>query len=332
MPVTQKDIARQLGVSRSLVSRALTGTAEAIGAHPATILRIQDTARKLGYIPNATARKLRGKGKPVIGVMIADMGDPYFSQTATEVIRQVHARGFALAVAGFDRRIVDHDDIMVLLEQDLAGLLMIGGADIPWLNLFPRRKLPVVRIGDAKREADIHHVGVDDTSGFRQLFRHLFKHGHRRIGWVTANQPVHQSRASRARIIARQVGLKWNNKHDISGGNEVLLAGREGGQRLLAASAKSLPTAVVCSSDAIALGVISVLTAGGLRVPGDLSVTGFDDLALSSLASPPLTTLHQPISDMIRNALDLLSYPSLRIIHKKFPAQLVVRASTGAAI
>ena len=331
MPVTQKDIAVKLGVSPSLVSRALTGTADAIGVHPDTITLIQKTARALGYVPSATARKLRGQGKPVIGVMVADMGDPFFSQAVTEVIRQGHAKGFALAVAGFDRRVIDEGDIQVLLEQDLNGLLIMGGDEMPWRTRLPRRDLVMVRMGASRTEPGVHRVGVDEAQGFQRLFRHLVGQGHRHIGWVASGQPVHRERLKNAQQIARQAGLRWIKPHEVAGSEDVLCAGLEAGRILLSRTTRKLPSALICSSDAIALGVISVLNARGLRVPRDISVTGFDDVMLARLASPPLTTLHQPIAEMTRIAFELLSKPPSKNITRSLPLKLMVRASTGRA-
>jgi DNA-binding LacI/PurR family transcriptional regulator len=241
--VTQKTIAAKLGLSPSLVSRALSGKAEAIGCTPETTTRIVSTARALGYVPSAAARQLRGGGGPVIGVVVSDMGDPFFAQVMTEVIRQAHARGYALAVAGLDRRMIDQRDLSLLLEQDLAGLLMIGGGSDAGLAPVRRRNLPAVRIGSILRAAPFAQVGPDEAEGFRKLVHHLATLGHQRLGFVGADQPVHRERIRLAQDIARSRGLTWNRRHVVYGPAEVLKAGLEGGRRLLDQAGAMLPSA-----------------------------------------------------------------------------------------
>ncbi|HMP74426.1 MAG TPA: LacI family DNA-binding transcriptional regulator [Kiritimatiellia bacterium] len=328
MAVTQKKIAEALGLSASLVSRALGGKADAIGARPETIARIREMAESMGYVPSGVARRLRGKGKPVIGVMVADIGDPFFSEAASEVIRQGHERGFALAVAGFDHRVIDKDDIWILLEQDLNGLLILGGGEIPWRV----RDLAVARIGSGGSTEGMFGVGVDEAKGFEQLFGHLRELGHRQVGWVGANQPVHRIRLAGAKRIAREAGMVWRRTDEALGSADVLKAGLEGGEMLVAGWARrGLPTALICSSDAVALGVIRVLVGQGLRVPEDVSVTGFDDVLLARLASPPLTTLGQPVREMARLAFDHLSCGRVTTDQRNLAPKLVVRGSTGRA-
>jgi DNA-binding LacI/PurR family transcriptional regulator len=155
MRVTQKQIARQLGLSPSLVSRALAGTAHLIGADPATVQRIESTARSLGYVPNAAARQLRGAGQPVLGLVVMDLEDPFFGPAVAEVIRQSHAAGYALSLAGFERRKAEAADIQLLLQQDLKALLVLGSGPLDWVNRFLERKVRVIRLGSgsARRPA-----------------------------------------------------------------------------------------------------------------------------------------------------------------------------------
>lgn len=328
--VTQKTIARQLGLSPSLVSRALAGKAAEIGASMETVHRIVETARTMGYVPSAVARQLRGKGGRVIGVVIADMGDPFFGQVMTEVIRQSHHRGCALAVTGFDRRMVDHRDISVLLEQHLDGLLIIGGGPMEWMKQTAVQNLKLARIGPVQKLAnDFFQIGSDEEEGFRQLVRHLASLGHRHIGLVGAGLEVHRKRLQLARTIARKAGMTCPDRHVVVGSNRVLEAGLEGGNQLIDQAGSKLPTAVICSSDTVAMGVIGVLSARGIRVPHDMSVTGFDDLMLSRLTSPPLTTLHQPLSEITRHALDAIIDGQRKAKVIRLPLTLITRSSTG---
>ena len=330
--VTQKTVAKKLGLSPSVVSRALSGKAEAIGCTEETVARIIQTAHAMGYIPSAAARQLRGDGGLVIGVVIADVGDPFFSQVMTEVIRQSHARGCALAVAGFDRRIIDQRDLSVLLEQDLAGLLMIGSAPLDWMEPLTRRGHTLMRIGPIHNSAPVHQIGPDEANGFGKLIRHVKALGHRRIGFVGADLDVHRDRLSTARSIAVRAGLSCPDRHIALGSGLVLQAGLEGGQQLIEQAGNRFPSAIICSSDTVAMGVLSALAADGRRVPDEVSVTGFDDLLLSRLTTPPLTTLHQPVEEMTRRALDVIIAGKSKPTALRMPLELIQRGSTGRSL
>ncbi len=329
--VTQQTIATKLGLSASLVSRALSGKAEDIGCTPATVARIRDTARRMGYLPNAAARRLRGEGGPLLGVVAADIADPFIAQTLAGVIRRGHERGCALTVAGFERRRIHRRDLEILLEQNLSGLLLIGGGNENDYGVVEQHGIPVVRIGAIAPLAAFAQIGPNEEAGFRRLLSHLAKLGHRHLGLVGADQTVHRERLQRVRKLAPAYRMRIAPHHVVFGSDEVLKAGMEGGLRLVREAGTNRPTAVVCSSDTVALGVIGALRAEGLNTPADVSVTGFDDLLLSGLATPPLTTLHQPVEVFTAFALDALlgGHPLPRI--KRFPVELMVRGSTGKA-
>jgi len=327
--VTQKTIAAKLGLSPSLVSRALSGKAGSIGSSAETTERIIQTAHDLGYVPSAAARQLRGEGGPVIGVVVADIGDPFFAQAMSEVVRQTHQRGYALAVAGFDRRIIDRRDVSVLLEQNLAGLLIIGGGPVGWMESIAGRNVTTVRIGSIQPSATFHQIGPDETDGYQKLIRHLGSFGHRHLGFAGADHIVHRERLKLARVIARREGMTCPVRHLAIGSDHVLKAGLEGGLKLIEQSKSKLPTAIICSSDTVAMGVMSVLSERGIRVPDQVSVTGFDDVMLSQLTAPPLTTLHQPVADMIRLALDMIIAGKREAKIVRLPLKLILRASTA---
>lgn len=328
--ITQKNIALKLGISPSLVSRALSGKAGSIGGSIETTNLIIKTAKDLGYVPSAAARRMRGEGGPVIGVVIADIGDPFFAQAMSELIRQTHQRGYALAVAGFDRRVIDQRELSLLLEQDLSGLLIIGGGPIEWLGSHAGRHMTMVRIGSVQQATDIHQIGPDEAVGFLNLIRHLKSYGHQRIGFVGADHEVHRERLKLAQSLARKDGMICKRKHVAVGSDHVLKAGLDGGRKLIEQSGNDLPTAIICSSDTVAMGVMNVLVDRGIRIPGDISVTGFDDIMLSQLTSPPLTTLHQPLPDMIELALNTIISGKHMTAIAKLPLKLISRASTGS--
>ncbi len=328
MRVTQKDIARKLGLSPSLVSRALTGRAAAIGAHPETIERIRREARALGYAPNAAARRLRGAGPPLIAIVAADMEDPFFGPAIAEVVRQAHRAGYALTLAGFERRTPYASDVDALLQNDPEAVLAVGSGENAWVRPFVERGIPVVRIGVGSGAPATIDVRVDEEKGFALLIELLAGKGHRAFAFVGARNEVGESRLRVARRLLQKRGLDLPARRALLLDTDVLEAGLRGGEQLAREEGRDWPSAILCSSDAVALGVLRGVAMGGWRVPEHVSITGFDDLALARLANPPLTSVRQPLAAMVADAL--------RLIHEgrgaRAPAprapELVVRGST----
>lgn len=331
--VTQKAIARRLGVSPSLVSRALGGTARDIGADPRTVRRIQEEAAALGYVPSAAARQLRGVGRPVLGLVAADLEDPFFGPAVAEVVRQSHRAGYALALASFEHRQPALSDVEVLLQQHLRALLVLGGGPLDWAKPCVARGLHVVRIGSGARPAGpgITEIRVDEAQGFDLVVRHLAERGHREFAFVGARQTIHERRAVLVRQALRRRRLALPDELAIVAGRDVLEAGLLGVERLERACGGRWPTALVCSSDAVALGVLRGVARAGLRVPDHVSVTGFDDLALARLSTPPLTSVRQPLADLVADALRAVAAGAPAKAPPPRPLHLMVRGSSGPA-
>lgn len=331
MRVTQKDIARRLGVSTSLVSRVLNGTAEAIGVNPETIARIRKEAAALGYAPSAAARQLRGVGPAVIGLMAADLEDPFFGPLAAEVARQCHREGFALTLAGVDRRQPDASDIEALLQHHLKALVILGGGPNAWAKPFRDRKIPVIRIGVGEGTPRVPQVCVDEECGYTALIDYLISKGHRVFAFVGARVPSHKRRRDLVRRLLRKRGIGLPTARALLPDADVLEAGLRGGEQLAREVGNEWPTAILCSSDAVALGVLRGVASAGWRVPEHVSVTGFDDLALARLANPPLTSVRQPLADMVADALRAVKEGIGEQEIRLHTPTLVVRASTDFA-
>jgi LacI family transcriptional regulator len=329
--ITQKSIAQRMGISPSLVSRALAGKAGDIGILPETVALIKKTALKMGYVPNAAARQLRGTGGPVLGVIAADLEDPFFGPVLAEITRRSHRAGYALALAGFDHRAMDARELDLLLEQDLAGLVVVGGGPIPWIRPFAQRGVPIVRIGGGTEVPGVHQVASDERQGFDLLVRTLTQRGHRHPGFVGAAVEAHVARHHIFKAALRAAGLRIERQHVVMISNDVMTAGLLGGEKLLKQAAGHPPSVIVCSSDTVAFGLLRQLAMAGMRVPDHVSVTGFDDLALAQLTSPPLTTLHQPIPELIALALKMIGEGKPGTSTTRLPLSLIHRGSVTAA-
>ena len=326
MRVRQKDIAQRLGLSTSLVSRVLAGTARSIGVRDDTIEQVTRTARKLGYVPSAAARQLRGASAGIVGVVAADLQDPFFGPAVAEIIRQSHRAGYALSLVGFDQRDTGTPDLGLMLQQELSGLVIVGSGPLPWVAPFVARGVPVARIGSGPAPRGVRSFGLDEGRAAAAIVDHLAALGHRRAGIAGADLEVHRDRcALLARTFAR---AGFAAPATALGPAPVLEAGEPACRELLARAGTKRPTAIVCSSDAVALGVLRHLSDAGLRVPQQVSVTGFDDQTIARLASPPLTTIRQPLPDLVREALRHIADPR-SAAPAPLQGLLVPRASTA---
>ncbi len=327
--VTQKSIATKLGLSPSLVSRALAGRAGDIGVLPETIARIEQTARDMGYVPSAAATQLKGTGDPVLGIAAADMEDPFFGNVLAEIIRCSHEHHYALTLTGFERRNVDQRDVDVLLKQDLAALIVVGSGPMGWIEPVIRRHIPIIRIGSGPAPDAVAQYEPDEEQGFRELLEHLSTLGHRRAGFIGADLDVHRNRQSMVSRILENDRNGFRLDRIVLAHASGIEAGREGARRMM--DDGDVPGAVICSSDAVAFGVMKTFAEAGLDVPGRVSVTGFDDLPMAGVYSPALTTLRQPINDMARVAVEMAGKLRTFRTRVRMPVKLMVRESTGPA-
>lgn len=336
--ITQLDIARRLGVSRTLVSRALTGTAAAIGAAPATVRRICETAQAMGYRPNVAAQALRGGSTRTLGVVIKDFEDPFFGYMISEMHTLARQHGFSLVLTGgtCDPRGLFTFEVEHLLKHQLDGLL-IGGSDLAPEALAPvlEHGIPAVQIGTSARLPGLGRISVDQTSGFRDLVRHLYDLGHRRFGFLGDNTPPHRRREALLKRALREHRVPARAAWFHSAPATSPCPGHAATQALLRAAGTERPSVLIAADDRTAQGALRALHDAGLHVPANVSLTGMDDIPGSNLMIPALTTVRQPVRDMVREAFVML----LAAARKQDPQplgdivlkpELVIRESSAA--
>ncbi len=329
--ITQKDIARALGVSVSLVSRALGGKAKAIGARDGTIARIRRMASSLHYVPNAAARSLRGAAANTLGVVVFDFDDPFFNAVITAIQHRAHASGYSLVLVGFERRRVEPADLDPLLKHRPDGLIIAGSGPVgPWLRPFLRPGRPVVRIGTGKGMPGMRAVSTDHAAGVRAVVAHLTGLGHRRIAFLGTTSALPRQRyrimAGELRRRALECRREWAVFSDACAAEagygvcrEWVEKRRDGGV-----------TALVASSDVVAMSALRALHEAGVRVPAEVSLTGFDDIPAARMAIPALTTVRQPVEAMVEAAFALVTRQQEAAADSaRFTPELVVRESTA---
>ena len=330
MQVTQKAIAQRLGVSISLVSRALRGEGERIGASPDTIRRICEEAARCGYAPNLTALSLRDRANLLIGVVVRDFADPFFGPVLG-VLQQLAAAepACSLVVTGGGS-----GENMPFGRYHFDGFILMGSDfQPPGFDRLERTQTPVVRLGEGPADERIAQVRVAQAHGFAEVVRYLHGLGHGRIGYIGNRTPASARRAALLQRELRQAGLPAPAAAFVSLPDRQPTTLMVATRAMMNRGAAGQITAVVAADDVLALTLLRTLHEAGIQVPRSLSVVGVDDIPFASLAVPALTTLRPPIVAMAKQAFALaIGRTPVAKGSKVFEVQpeLVVRESCAA--
>jgi LacI family transcriptional regulator, repressor for deo operon, udp, cdd, tsx, nupC, and nupG len=327
------EVAAKVGVSEATVSRVLN---EKPGVSDATRQAVLTALDVLGYERPA---KLRGDRGRLVGLVLPELQNPIFPAFAEVMGAALVQRAFIpLLCTQTAGGIAEADYVELLLQHHVSGVVFAGGnhaqagARHDHYARLAERGLPTVLVNASIDELPFSRVSCDDRVAAEQAMGHLLSLGHTEIG-VLLGKPDHvpsRRKLEGARAFAERNGIALPDSRVVNA-LYSLESGQAGAARLLAAGV----TAIVCASDVLALGAIRAVRRAGRAVPGDVSVTGFDDSVFMSLTEPPLTTVRQPIEAMGRAAVDVLAAliegaePSTD--EMLFEPELVVRGSTGAS-
>lgn len=328
------DVAEQAGVSIATASRALAGTS---GVSPAMAAHVRQVAQELGYVANAHARSLAGGASSSIGLVVHEIGDPYFSEIASGVLRVATERGLTVQIchAGRDP---DNEVLQIrALVTNRVGAIIIAGSGFvdPAEQARVKAELdPFRRAGGRVAVIGRHQLGVDavlpdNEAGGRSIAEHVLGLGHRRIAVVAGSLRL-------TTVADRLAGIE-QALHQAGMTLEDLVVietdfNRDGGCDAARKILHEHPgvTAIIALNDDMAIGILSELRSAGVAVPAEISVAGFDDVAVAQDLSPSLTTVRLPMARMGSMALELaLKTPSGRPRRKTTGHTLVVRDSTG---
>lgn len=326
--VTQKTIAQKLGISPSLVSRALSGTAGDIGASPETVKRICETAKQLGYAPNAAAQALRGAKSKTIGVVIKDFHDPFLGEMIGSLQRQAEKDGCSLLVTGLDTVRHRHLKDAASLLRYRPDALILCGSDIcgAWLKPFLAAAIPVIQIGSDADYPGVARVENDERAGLRLLLDFLLGAGHRRIGFIGSDSGPHRRRRRLLEAELRERGIVRAVFVAVPDGDGV---GRRAMARLLRKTGVRRPSVVIAADDATAQEALRAIHEAHLAVPDDLSLTGIDDIPGAALMIPALTTVRAPVRRLAEAAFELLAGAGEG--RRQLEPELVIRESCAEA-
>lgn len=327
MAVTIKDIARRAGVSHSTVSRALHN-------HPAlsseTVAAIQRISQEMGYAPSAVARGLKTHRSRVIGAILSAIDDPYFSEVLQGIEEGLRASENSLFVAASQGDLeVEKTAVSTLVEHRVDGVIICS-------SLFSREQgrrleefnVPIIVVNNQSAETYRYSIFHDDVYGSIQAARHLISLGHKRIGYLgnAAAGRTAKDRMDGFRQATAEAGLEMPDDlvYWAAGGRSE--NGVDGAEHFLKLAEP--PTAIACFNDLLAVGLVSRLVSAGYHIPQDISVVGFDNIAISAFLTPPLTTFDQPKyhigAEAARMMLRLLDSPASSSTE---PQMVVLRGS-----
>ncbi|UMG93619.1 LacI family DNA-binding transcriptional regulator [Nocardioides sp. TF02-7] len=329
-----QDVATEAGVSIATASRSLSG---APGVSEAVAERVREVARQMGYVANVHARSLAAGTSRSVGLVVHEIGDPYFAEIATGVLRVGAREGLTVQICHTGRDSERELDQIRMLVANRVGAIVVAGSGFvdPALQAAAKSDLQAYRAAGG-RVAVIgrHHLGVDavlpdNVGGGRAVAEHLLDLGHRRMAIATGSRQL-------TTIVDRLAGVAEafaGAGLDFSGVPVVeaeftRAGGKLAAERILADHPEV--TAVLALNDDMAIGILSVLRARGIRVPEQVSVAGFDDVTVAQDLAPSLTTVRLPMVDMGEQALELaLRDPAVRPRRRVAGADLVVRDSTA---
>jgi DNA-binding LacI/PurR family transcriptional regulator len=296
---------------------------------------VRAAIQRTGYYPNTHARTL-GTGKShIYGLIISDIENPFFPELVKCFERLAVEHGHEVLIANTDYQ-ASKTEVCVrrMLERKVDGVaIMTSEMDPELIQMLGARGIPIVFLDTGAAGPGISDISLDYGSGVDQAIDHLTSLGHTSIAFVSGPPNLASARTRQQAFLAslRRKGLECRDDF-IRVGNHRFDGGYAAMEQIL--SMPSPPTAVLASNDLTAIGMMGAVYAAGLRVPEDISVVGFDDIALSSFMSPPLTTIRLSRAEIASFAFTSLYAASQRgeaqgVTHT-VRAELVIRKSTAA--
>ena len=329
---TLLDVARAAGVSTATVSRSLNNEATVAKA---TRDRVLKAVEALGYTPNFNARAIAAKRTHTIGAIIPTMENSIFARGLQAFQEALHDLGYNLLVSSSayqpDR---EAEQIKALIARGADGLLLIGyERDSAVYEYLARRQIPTVLAWAFASDKDLAAVGFDNQIAMAELTNRVLDMGHRKLAYISGIVDGNDRAKSRLDGFSQalaQHGIDWASvpviecNYDIEEGANAFEAHMTSSPR---------PTVVMCGNDVLAAGALARAKQMGLRVPDDVSITGFDDIELAKILDPPLTTVHVPHRLMGRTAAEIL----IRMVEgddtlvtKELQVEIAMRGSLAA--
>jgi LacI family transcriptional regulator len=332
MAVGVKDVAAAAGVSVGTVSNVLNRP-DRVSAR--TVERVHKAIDELGFVRNDAARQLRAGRSRSIGLVVPDIGNPFFAEVARGAEDRAADAGMTVLLGNSDENVQRQNAHLALFqEQRVNGVLLTPASDdLSSVERFAAGGMPVVLV-DRDVDADAFaSVSVDDVEGGRHAVQHLLDGGRRRIAFVCGPRSVQQV-ADRLRGAEDAVaGTPGATLEVIEQSSLTVLRGRAAGELLVAREGEDRPDAVFAANDLLAVGLLQAFSFGsGIRVPEDIAMVGYDDIDFASATVVPLSSVRQPARLLGWTGVDLLLKELDGADHERrvrFQPELVARESSA---
>lgn len=344
--VTIREVAKESGFASATVSIVLNNAPLARYIPEITKKRIERAAKKLGYRPNVFARTLRNQRTHTVGVMVFDMTDPY----CIPILRGIES---TLYEASFLPILTDvHNErgrferyLEMLLDRRVEALIVVANwlfVDVEVLGDLEKSNVPTAMIGSELKAGSVSSVTVDNEQGAFVALEHLFSLGHREIVFIRGPRHITDTaprwKGVRAFAAANRLEIDSDLVVDLPDSSDPL-SSFDAGQKLISNLLQQQKrfTAVMAFDDMTAFGAIRALHEAGIRVPEQCSVIGFDDIADSSVLTPALTTVGQPLAEMGHTAVTIIAerinaihqQQKISTVHRKLVPRVILRQSTA---
>lgn len=330
--VSIRDVAERAGVSIATVSRAVNRI-PTVDAELAK--RVWKAIDEVGYLPNTQARALVSGRSRMLGLIVSEITNPFFPELVQEFENLAVAQGYEVLIGSTNYEPVRTESLIRrMLQRNVDGVaVMTFGIEEELVQKLVEREFPLVFIDAGPSLPNIRVIKVDYGEGIRQAVQHLAALGHRRIAFISGPLRLRSALARRDGFLKSmsQLGLTVPAEHIVEG-DHTMEGGMSAMEKLTALD--QLPTAVLCSNDLTAIGVLHTLYRTTHSVPQDISVVGFDDIHLAQFMLPPLTTVQMSCKDIATAAVEALragiepEHPKVSQTEWHVPTRLVVRQSS----
>ena len=307
LKLTMDDVARAARVSKQTVSAVVNNKS---GISEKTRERIRKIMIRLDYQPNLLAGSLRGQSSFTVGVLIPSITNPFYPELVRGIEDEAQRRGYSLFLCNSDENPEKEVEYIQLLRRHrIAGLIaatvQVRSAWTEALRNLAAQRIPVVVLGASWPSENVVHITVDDVEGFAKATSHLLDLGHERIGMIMPPaDPNGESPRVTGFLQAHAQRGKAVTPELLTPGGWHVTDGRDGAARLVELPVP--PTAIVAPNDMAAIGAITKLKELGRRVPEDVAVVGYDNIAIAEWYDPALTTVDQPHYQMGERAMQAL--------------------------
>ena len=331
MAVTLKDVAARAGVSRSAVSRTFTHGAS---VSPGTRAKVEKAANELGYAPNALASSLTTGRTKLIGLIVNNFRNPLMLEVFDLFTRELQERGLRPLLVNLSAATDPAASVRMLRQYSVDGVI-VASSTLPssFAESFKHAGLPVVHtFGRRSPSPEVHVVGIDNVACGRMAAETLLRHGYRRVAFLGGPEAATSTQDRAAGFLGALAGHPGISVSASYASAYTFDAGRAEMARLVASNPAE---AYFCGDDLLAVGALSAIEAAGLAVPSDIGLIGLNDMEMAGWQNIALTTIHQPVAQIIEAAIDLVvatietpdRHPEIRL----FPCRVVERRTLRAA-